>query len=514
MKRAFPFALLFAALLLCLALPAAADTPLLLPELGVSTAFPDGWTVVTPETASDHADLLKGTDPSIFAETMKVEDVYAVAFSSSGDARLRLIIREGDETEALYYDIERYTTAMRSEIKDYFMDKDNWSDAGVRYSAAEWTNKKAEGRLLRLTYSVRQNDEIVSRGRQAFTVRGGMAFTLELIVTGRQVESKDEKALDALIAATAFPSDAGMPPLPVGLTVTGGIPEEASDSEIKLKGETMKGATVTARLQQETGAVKVAGSVKANASGLYSITVTLPSAGDFMIYLTASMDGYADTIEGGWVTYTPGKLPVTFTSLPEGDVTDSQIIISGKTLPNVSIQCMEGDTNKKKTTGSDGKFSFTLDRAIVGERTVVLSMTKKGYDNRRVNIQFNRVLTMADTIKILKESLQSLSYKNLDERGPSYAGRRVSYTGTVIDLSSYGDRHYVQMALSTDKSGDWQEGMVAIWEGGALPLAIGDRVTVYVEVTGDTYGYSRMTAKGDLEDLNLPSLKLLAYEVK
>lgn len=512
MKKAIILALLC---MLCPAFALAADefaAPVTLNEIGVTAAFPMGWTVVTPETAQAHPLYFPGTAPEDIADNLRAEGVYAIAFSPAGDAALRVIASEGDAVQALYFDIDRYTAAMRSEIRSDFLNKAAWALTGYRYSEAEWTNRSAQGRMLWLVYTVRFEEETVARGRQAYTIRNGLAFTLDLQVTARTVTAAEQKLFESFVSGVTLPVSHDMPLMPVGLTLTAPLPEETYNADIAVRGTTTKGAIVSAWIKRDNGDPVLAGEAKANASGVFRVDVALPDSGDWWIALNASLEGHADSTASGWVNYNPTRIPVNFTQLPTGDVDDAKIVISGKTISGVTIQCMEGSTNVKKTTGSDGSFSFTLDRAIVGQRTVVLSMDKKGFVNRRVDITFNRVWKMDDYFKYLAEKVQSLSYQNLHDSAAKYLGRLVRYTGQIISVSESGGITYVHLALTVDKNGKWSDGIIAEWSGGDVALSEGDRATLYVEVTAQTYGFTDTTNEGDAVRLTLPSVKLLAYQ--
>lgn len=484
-------------------------------ENGITTAFPASWKVVTPASVAQNFKYFTEATPEIAEANLLAEGVCAVAFSPSGDAMLRVIVAEGDETAALYYDIERYTTEMRNAIKADFLDKDAWALTGYRYTEANWTNREDEGRRLNLTYTVRFDEEIVARGMQVYTIHNGKAITLDIQVKGRKLTADDERVFERFVEDTKLPAagESAAPLLPVGLVLTGIVPEETYKDTLTITGETGKAAIVSAyALPAEGEDMTNIGQIKANNSGTFKLEIKLPSPGEWRLYFKAELEGHEISEEARWINYDPKKLPVTFTSFPEGDVYDSQIIISGKTISGVTIQCMEGETNKKTTTGSDGSFSFKLDRAIVGNRHVVLSFTKKNFENRRFDVQFNRQWAREDYVKYLADKVQSLSYANLTENAQKYVGRQVKYSGEVLDVSSVGSITYVQLGMKQDKEGRWTEQLVAVGDGIEVTLSPGDSTTLYIEVTTNTYAFSEVNADGDEIDLDLPAVKLLTYE--
>ncbi len=495
--------------------PAATEEPeaeeFSIDDLYLTTVFPAGWTVVTPDTVEDYMRYFEMNTPENAAALMRAEGVYAVAFSPEGDAQLRVLAQRGDEAAALYFDIERYTPAMRTEIRAGFLNKEAWALTGYRYTEAEWTNKSTQGRQLRLTYSIRSGEETVARGFQAYTIRNGMAFTLDLKVEGRKPTTAEQRVFEDFISATIYPASLDMPLLPVGLAVTGTLPEETYTADLIVKGETMKAANIAAwLLPTDEEAIRLNETV-ATSSGAFTLELTLPGEGEYRLYLVASLDGFADSEIGSWISYSKRRIPVTFTEVPDGVYQASQIIVSGKTIPGVTIQCMEGETNKKTVTGSGGEFSFKMDRTITGPRTIVLSMTKKGFDNRRFDIVFDRQWKMDDYIRYLADKVQNLSYKNLSTRGGDFVGRLVKYTGRVMELSAAGGRTYVQFALTQTKTGVWTDQIVAFTDGMEMTLAEGDAATLYVEVTGEAFTFSDVDADGNDVETDLPVVKLIAY---
>lgn len=504
--------------LLCLPMVAGAEEAqgqsLYFEDVGIEAAFPAGWTVITHDNAGRHLALLGEMAVEIALENLRADGIQAVAVSPGGDVYLRVIAVAEEGDVALYYDIERYTPAMRTAIKNDFLNRELWALTGYRYTEADWTNREGEGRILNLKYTVRSGEDITARGRQAYTIRDGLAITLDMQVEGRQIDKADERIFTAFVRGCTLPESVDFPLLPVGLTLTGVVPEETHKAELTVRGETTKGALVKAWVMPENGddAIGV-GQVKANNSATFKLDIVLPSEGEWRLFIEATMDGMASSGETAWVSYQAKRLPVTFTSYPQGDYYGEQVIISGKTVAGVSIQCMEGDSvNKRVTTGSDGTFSFKMDRTATGNRTIVLSMTKNGFDYRRFDITFNRQWEREDYVKYLAGQVQSLSYENLSEKADKYIGRLVRYSGEVLDISGVDDRVYVQLGIKQDKeSGRWTQRVIAVADGVEVALAEGDKATIYFEVTGQFYTFSEMTLDGDEVTLDLPSVRLLTY---
>lgn len=503
---------MFFLFLVCMIAPvvlAKADTEIRIPEIGVSTVIPSGWTAVTPDTVAQNFSFFDEETPELAAEMMRSEGVYLAAFSKNGDAALRIIVEEGAGNIALYYDIDRYTPQMRTQIKNEFLDPEVWQLTGYRFTEAEWSNREGQGRMLNLTYNLRFGGEIIARGRRAYTIRDGKAFSLDLQAKGRQVTPEEVRVFTKFVSQTKLPESMVMPLLPVGLTITTLIPEETYKADLVIRGESTSGATIEACFVDSEGTVLEAGSAKADKSGKFVLETRIPSEGEYSLFLAASLSGYADSEGSYWIDYSKKRLPVTFTSFPTGDVYDSTITITGKTISGVKIQCMEGETNKKTTTGSNGEFSFKLDRSIVGPRKVVLSFDKDGFENRRFTAEFNRQWIMEDFAKYISKQVQSLSYQNLSENAGKYIGRIVKYTGEVLSISGDETRTYVELGTRMSKDGTWMDRLIATIDTN-VTINKGDRVAIYAQVTSETYSFPNPEGEG--ANILLPSLLLLAYE--
>lgn len=485
------------------------DASLSLHEIGLSTVFPAGWTIIIRDNAAPYAWLFEADTETDALRKMEAEGLYAVAFSPEGDAALRVYAADDDETVRVYYDIDRYTPAMRTGIKEHFLDRAAWAVTGYRFTEANWTNKEGQGRLLHLQYTVHSGDVTVASGRQVYTVRNGLAVTLDLRVTGRQISKEDERAFNAMVAGTEFPVSTDIPLLPTGLTFTTALPEETHKAGQTVRGETTKGATVSAWLVQDDNELVKLGETTASGS-TFRLDFELPEEGELRLYFTAELDGFETSQEGRWIYFDASRLPVTFTSYPDALYTGAQVIIEGETIAGVTLTCVEGEVySKKVVTGADGTFSFKLDQAIVGERQVELVAQKDGFEPRTFTLRFDRQWLAEDYGKYLDDQVQSLSFANLTEHAEKYVDRLVKYSGTVLNVSSAGTRTYVQLGVRQDKNGKWSERIVAVADGMEVALAEGDAATLYFEVTGEFFVFSDIDEDGREADINLPSVRLI-----
>lgn len=140
---------------------------------------------------------------------------------------------------------------------------------------------------------------------------------------------------------------------------------------------------------------------------------------------------------------------------------------------------MEGEDNKQVRTGSDGSFSFKLDKAATGERTVTLALSKDGFADRRFNITFTRLWKMEDYADYLDDQVRALSYENLSTQPEKFTDRIVRYEGHVLDVSGTDLRTYVHVATRQTKDGGWTDALIAVAEDETVLLDAGDSIVLY-----------------------------------
>ena len=66
--------------------------------------------------------------------------------------------------------------------------------------------------------------------------------------------------------------------------------------------------------------------------------------------------------------------------------------------------------------------------------------------------------------------------------------------------------------LAVVQDSDEKMQLIAVQDGGEMPLAAGDSATIYFQVTGESYTFSTVTADGEAKDVALPSVTLLSWQ--
>jgi hypothetical protein len=471
-----------------------------LPAYQLVTAFPDGWTVVTPETASRYAALL-GVSPEVAADVMRSDNVIAAAFGTGADIAMRVRMEETSQS-AVYFDIDRYTTAMRNAIRADYLDAAAWKVTGLRFSAAEWKNPSKSGRYLRLTYNRRSEGETVARGLMAFTVRNGREVTLQIEATGRQLAPKEIQLFDEWIAATSFTPQLDMPLLPTELSFDKPFVRESNSLTVRVRGATAPGALVTGSLLQGDDAPFKAGEAAARSDGSFTLTLTLPREGTWTLLIASELEGRETTSVETQLSANASRIPINLNTPLEGEVWDAQPRLAGKTLAGVEITVSDSGSISKRTT-SDGEFSIKLNPDPAGTRIVTVTLKKKGYDERTIQYVFDRLWHTDDYEAYLKTRVQSLSYANLIKDPARYAGRIVKWTGEAASASD--DESVTNMILVT-APGKSDPAKIYCLSDDTPRVDSDGEIIVYGEITGDVY---TIDSDGGEEPETLPIMKVL-----
>lgn len=503
MKRWIQTMLLAA--LLAVSGTALAEQKVALPLARLETAFPDGWTVVTPDTAANHADLL-GVSAQIAGDTLRSEKVIVAAYAPGGNPFMRIRMKSDADTQ-VYFDIERYTTGMRTALKEEYLDTEVWSLIGLRFTEAAWKNSSSIGRYLRLTYQRRLDGEIVSRGLMAHTVRNGYAYILEIQADGRKLSAAEAKHFEQTLGATFYVPQLEMPLLPAALAFDAPLPGEVCETAFTLRGKADPGAAVTAWLQFLDEEPFSVGETVARNSGTFTLAVTLPGEGMWQMHLQSALEGLETTRITTRLTCDLDQIPVNLSEALEGEIWDAQPRLAGMTMSGVTLTLSEGESVVERRA-SDGSFAFKLDPAATGPRTVTLTARKAGYPDRTLHYDFERYWQEADHAAYLQDQVQRLSYENLFGDPKKYAGRLVSFSGMITEFSSGGGQYYLRLA-TTEKKGIWTDEMIFVTDEDLL-LAADDQVTCYGVVTGETFPIPLPpTEDEEGRTVHLPALQLL-----
>lgn len=225
------------------------------------------------------------------------------------------------------------------------------------------------------------------------------------------------------------------------------------------------------------------------------------------MYLESALDGFETTRLTTRLTCDFDQIPVNLSSTPEGEVWDAQPRLEGTTLAGATVTVTEGETTTERRAG-DGSFSIKLEPEATGPRTVTLTVHKADYPDRTLTYSFERYWRDADYADYLDDQVKRLSYENLSGNPAKYAGRLVSFSGVVTNVSAGGGQHYLRLAVTESKD-QWTDEMIFVTDEDLI-FAAGDRVTCYGTVTGETFPIPLPpTEEEEGRTVDLPALQLL-----
>lgn len=465
----------------------------------------DYETVVTPYNLSSHGDWLaaQGMDAEAAQKAFEAEGVLLKAIDAD-TGRTLVITALRDVDAQTYFDLNLQDEDMRKEFRLSHTNGSTYAVLGYAYSSAQWANYGENAlRFLRTEYSLRQEGQLICTGYQRRTIRNGYTITLDMQVTGRQAKESDNKALEAVMKTWRFTEVLPMPALPIKLTLSSAPPAETNEDTFVIKGTTQKKATVTATLFSLGNAKGQSYTAAANNSGSFSLKIKLPSQGVYSLTLLAEAEGAIAAKRLYSVTFRQGILPVDVTSSPPASLAD-ETLVSGATVAGAKIQlAVTGPVNyTRSTTGKS--FSFKVDTSLEGTYQFVLSVRKKGLEERVFTYTATRAYSDAERSDRVKEQARNITYANLSKS--EYQGRIAKETGYVLSVTHSINEWVVSLALKKTNSGNYKD-IVYLIAQEEPAVAEGDRVTVYGKTAGM---YSVLNDEGNVK--NYPRLDAYFFD--
>ena len=461
--------------------------------------------VLTPYNLSTHTEWLKAheMDPDYVSNEFESDGVLLKAVNEAEGRTFVLTAQKNLDAET-YFDLNLQDDSMRKEFRTSHTNGTAYGVLGYSYSSAKWQNYGENAqRFLKTQYTLRQNGQQVCAGYQRRTIRNGYTITLDMQVTGRSPKSSDESALESIMRSFQFTEILPVPPLPMKLSFTSAPPAETNEAVFTIKGSTKKRAQVTATVFSLGSSGSQTYSDTAASSGSFSMKVTLPSPGVYSITVTAQAEGAVPAQRMFSVSYQPGVLPVELTATPNATLSDQTIVSGSTTISGVKTQiAVSGPINYSKTTTSKN-FSFKLDTSAEGEYTIILSLSKKGLEQRVFTYQCTRTYTEDEYADKVKQSAKKIAYSALSKADNK--GKPVVITGYFADVQETGGEWIIKFAEK--KSGETYKDFVYIISKQNPGFAVGDHVTVY-GVASEIY--SRLTEGNTVE--NFPRVEGMIFE--
>ena len=410
----------------------------------------DYETVLTPYNLSSKTDWIasQGMDYDALANSFEAEGILLQAIDA--DTNRTLVISALRDTDAqTYFDLNNQDEAMRKEFRVSHTNSTAYGLLGYTYSSAKWANYgKVNLRFLQTKYTLRQNGQLVCSGYQRRTIRNGYTITLDMQVRDRTAKDADNSALEAVMKTFSFTEILPMPELPVKLTVSTAPPAETNEKTFTIKGTTARKATVTAAVFSLGSPGGQSFKTTANGSGSFSIKVTLPAQGVYSLTLTAEAEGAITAQRLYSVNFQQGVLPVDLVAHP-GDTLNDETVFSGTTATGAKTQlAVSGPINYSKTV-TGNKFNFKVDTSAEGTYQFVLSVTKKGMQERSFTFTAVRAYTDTERVEKVRAQAKKMTYANLPKA--ENRGKYVVETGYITGIEKNIDEWVVTFAMT--KSG-------------------------------------------------------------
>lgn len=460
--------------------------------------------VLTPYNLSANADWLssQGQDPDAVQNTFEKEGILLKAVDEE-NGRTLVITALKDLDAQTYFDLNNQDEDMRKEYRLSHTNGTAYSVLGYAYSSAKWKNYGGDVlRFLVTNYTLREGGQLLCTGYQRRTIRNGYTITLDLQVTGRNAKEADDKVLENIMKTFKFTKILPMPELPVKLSFSSAPPTETSSEAFTIKGTTERKATVTATVFSLGSTGSQTYSDTANSSGAFSIKVTLPSQGVYSVTVTAQAEGALDATRSFSVTFQQGILPVSLTAYP-GETLGDETLISGSTISGATTKVsMTGPKDYTKTYTSQ-EFNIKLDTSAEGTYNIVLTVTKKGLQERIFTYTATRTYNDVERVEKMKSSAKNISYDNLSKT--SNKGKLVKLTGYITGTESRGGEWVTTFALT--KSGENYKQVVYAISSEEPPYSIGSKAVLY-GTASETY--TVLVEGGTIK--NYPRVEVSFYE--
>ncbi len=426
-------------------------------DIHASVDIPDNFTMVlTPYNLGTNRDWLEshGMDHDALSNTFDAEGILLMAYDEA-EGRTLVITGLKDVDGQTYFDLNNQDEDMRREYRMSHTNGTAYGLLGYTYTTAKWGNYgKTALRFLQTEYTLRQEGELICAGYQRRTIRNGYTITLDMQIRGRTPKQADNTLLEKITKTWQFTEVLPMPPLPIKLSLTSAPPTETNEATFTIKGTTARKATVTATLFSLGSTGGQSYNATANNSGAFSIKVTLPSQGVYSLTLTAEAEGAITAQRLYSVTFKQGLLPVDMIVTP-GDSLDDLTLISGTTIAGAKTQLsVAGPVNFSKTVGGD-KFNFKVDTQLEGEYTFVVTVTKKGLQERTFSYSGTRTYTDAERGDKIRAGAKKMTYDNLSKT--ENQGKLIYEVGYITSITQSINEWVVTLALTRTNSGNYKD---------------------------------------------------------
>ena len=490
----------------------------------------DRYIVLTSGNLADHPDLLSAIGKT--AEELQADwterGVRLQAWQKDMKVRIEVSVVQ-DEDSARYYDLKAQDNGTRGTY--YKEQKTKVTEQGYIVNESDHKLYSKSGYYFVFEYLLR-GDAGQYRGIMRKNIRNGYT----LIVDYRKMDgtklSKTDKdrsntfmngiVIDDLAPAPAAGtvtgqetnSGADTPEAPAGvagtLSVTVLPPAETNDGVFTVEGTAYPGSEVIVIGMRWTG-TSHRFTTTATKAGRFKVNVALPEEGLYQFTINMCLNGNEQPVADAVLnttSYLKSLLPLSLDAEIPEVLTSDELVISGTTVKNVTIQCIvsNGTMTFDKTvkTNGTGKFKFKIPTAQEGEYSIILALAKKGLDSKRLTWTATRSLTAEDNRSRTISSARKVSYANLTKKLDTYIGSTLVYEAHIVDVKEVGDEWIITAALKLNK-GTYSDFL--IYMAGDNPgLAPGAKVKLYGTCIG---AYQEQSEE---DGVNYPGFDYLYFE--
>ena len=490
----------------------------------------DTYVVLTPGNLAEHPDLLSSIGQT--AEELQADwaarGVQLQAWRKDKKVCIEVSVVQ-DEDASRYYDLTAVDGSTRG--KYYNEQKTKASKEGYIVVESDYKRHEKSGYYFIFEYLIR-NEEGQSRGVMRKTIRNGYTLIVDyqkkdgtklaktdrdksrLFINNIVIDDLAPAPAEGTITGQVTDSGTDTPAVPASvagtLSVTVLPPEETNDGVFTVEGTAYPGSEVIVIGMRWAGTSNRY-TATATKAGKFKVDVALPEEGLYQFTINMCLNGNDQPVADAVLnttTYSKSRLPLALDAEIPEVLTSDELVISGITVKNVTIQCIvsNGTMTFDKTvkTNGTGKFKFKIPTAQEGEYSIVLALAKKGLDSKRLTWTAVRSLTAEDNRSRTINSARKVSYANLTKKLDSFIGQTLVYEAHIVDVKEVGEEWIITAALKLNK-GNYSDFL--IFMSGENPgLAPGAKVKLYGTCVG---AYQEQSEEGDV---TYPGFDFLYFE--
>lgn len=476
-----------------------------------SVDIPDSYTVILPNNIDSHQSLLKdiGYNADKLAKKFTENGILLQAWSSDLSSCIEITALQTDRSK-LIFDVDKQSAQTRGSYRvSYFPNNlyDNY-----KYKSSDWKNFGDNiGRFLVLKYEHFTNEIKDHTGFARKSIKNGYEISVDYKALNRRATFDDEKILNKIFKSWSFMQTNALSEVAdAGISITKIPSEETKNRSIKIEGVAKQGVEFIAVVMSIGSTKPYIVKAVANEKDKFSIPITFPKQGVFLITLTASRDGKE---LGEWaypVTFKEGLLSVKFLEDTPSNVYDNVYKIKGIAEPGAKIQVMlNNKTISNRSVAGNGSFVVPINTKQEGNYEVVLVFSKRNLETRRFKFSFTR--TVSDEEKLIRISKKAVNatYGNLTRANEKFKGQIIRFNCYLANMINI-DNYYL-LKLAYTKNDTKMQNFVYLKSDKPLPeQRIGRRVKGFGELLG--FCNETITNTDGISIENLPLIELISYE--